>query len=732
MRRMIRLLLAGWMAAGIGPRVHAENLGSEEAFFAEIPIVFAASKRSERVVDAPANTIVVTGEEIRARGYRNLKDVLADLPGMEVIEMSNSETGTMVPVRGLTLSNNKTVVLINGMRVNPPGGEAMMFRNDQSVRFAKRVEVVYGPGSALYGADAVNAVINIVTEDVADAPLTSAMVSGGTENTAEGSLSFGHKFKEARLNTYAQYYRSDETDYSEKYKEYYKSHRNNFNTAGPSDSVYERWNKGLNIFSQLAFEGGSIQYWYRDSSRSSSQANPSTFPYVKSSIWRDSSHVLQAQNKKQLTDNVDLSVFLTYNLYEINPQTAFTLYQTPALPALPYYDYSQDKWGRGSQLSLESRLDWHPSEALFVTLGAEASDNESSPKATTAGGFDASKDLLSQSGKIDYYLSAADRTADINKLSVATIAEMKYRRYGLFTQAKWKALDKLQFVLGGRFDKDSRFSNTTFNPRASAIYSVSDRLTLKYIFGTAYVAQPMYFTYNVFTNTSQLNLPNLDLKPEKAMSNEVNLVYTAGTVQANVGAYYNRQKDLFRTGETVTGSGSAYLPGTGGPLAITTNINLGDSVAWGLDSLFKFKLRQKDNLFLAASFVDATFNAKGLETGLDKISALNARVGATVYAGDRFFISPRFSWRSNPHLSNGQPATNERLASGALINQTPGLVKDLYQLDLYGGYHVKESVTVFSRLSNVTNHKYALRGSRPATNTPAELFRAEVGAEWRL
>src|SRR5205807_878811 len=106
-------------------------------------------------------------EEIRQRGYAFLKDVLRDLPGMETSEYYFTEIGTQVPVRGV-LGNNKIIVLINGMRVNPPGGEAMMLRSDISVRDAEQVEVVYGPGSTLYGQDAISAVINIITRKAAE------------------------------------------------------------------------------------------------------------------------------------------------------------------------------------------------------------------------------------------------------------------------------------------------------------------------------------------------------------------------------------------------------------------------------------------------------------------------------------------------------------------------------------------------------------------------------------
>ena len=97
--------------------------------------------------------VVITAQDIRLRGYENLKDVLRDLPGMDTTENYFSEYGTLVPVRGI-VGNNLIIVLVNGMRVNPPGGEYFPFRSDFSVRDVEQIEVIYGPGSTLYGEDA--------------------------------------------------------------------------------------------------------------------------------------------------------------------------------------------------------------------------------------------------------------------------------------------------------------------------------------------------------------------------------------------------------------------------------------------------------------------------------------------------------------------------------------------------------------------------------------------------
>ena len=169
----------------------------EELMNVEVATVTTASKQRRRPPTLPPPSIVVTAHDIKLRGYSNLKDVFRDLPGMETTENYFSEIGTLVPVRGI-VGNNKIVVLVNGMRVNPPGGEFFPFRSDFSVRDVEQIEVIYGPGSTLYGQDAISAVINVKTKEPSEGQLGEVGVDGGLYNEREGWISFGKAFGKQR------------------------------------------------------------------------------------------------------------------------------------------------------------------------------------------------------------------------------------------------------------------------------------------------------------------------------------------------------------------------------------------------------------------------------------------------------------------------------------------------------------------------------------------------------
>ncbi|MGM0569049.1 MAG: TonB-dependent receptor plug domain-containing protein, partial [Elusimicrobiota bacterium] len=201
---MKRILLCLIMVQGIFilNRQSLHSRYAEDILWEEIPVVLSVSKRTQPVIEAPASSYIITAEDIEKRGYTNLKEIFKDLPGMESIEYYFSELGTEVPVRGIT-GNNKIIFMINGMRVNPPGGEGMPLRSDFNITNARQIEIGYGPGSTLYGQDAISAIVNVVTEE--DQEGLDAGIEGGLNNhqaayisgvkhfedfTASGNISF--------------------------------------------------------------------------------------------------------------------------------------------------------------------------------------------------------------------------------------------------------------------------------------------------------------------------------------------------------------------------------------------------------------------------------------------------------------------------------------------------------------------------------------------------------------
>jgi outer membrane receptor for ferrienterochelin and colicins len=142
---------------------HAEDEGDLLEVLEE-NVVSGASRSAERSSDAPAYSSVITGEQLRQFGIRRLDEALNFLStGMFTQDrMSTAESGA----RGVSLTrdfNSHVLVVLDGMVMNEQGGGAVYF-HDIPIELIDRVEVILGPGSVLYGAQAMLGVVNVVTK----------------------------------------------------------------------------------------------------------------------------------------------------------------------------------------------------------------------------------------------------------------------------------------------------------------------------------------------------------------------------------------------------------------------------------------------------------------------------------------------------------------------------------------------------------------------------------------
>lgn len=143
--------------------------------------ITSVSRRPEPLAKAPAAVYVITAEDIRRSGATNLPEALRLAPNLEVARL-NAFAYT-VTARGFNSaeSSNKLAVYIDGRSVYSPLASTTFWENlDLPMSDIERIEVVSGPGGTLYGANAVNGVINVVTKNAADTQGGFINASGGT------------------------------------------------------------------------------------------------------------------------------------------------------------------------------------------------------------------------------------------------------------------------------------------------------------------------------------------------------------------------------------------------------------------------------------------------------------------------------------------------------------------------------------------------------------------------
>jgi len=146
--------------------------------------VVTASGFEQTMAEAPSTIIVITDKQIRERGYEQLEDALRDVPGIDMIHL-NGYARTLIYFRGMYGAENlRALLMIDGIVENNIIGTNDMAGPAYSLHNVKRIEIISGPASALYGANAFGGVINIITKEGGDINGFTAEQGFGSFNTS--------------------------------------------------------------------------------------------------------------------------------------------------------------------------------------------------------------------------------------------------------------------------------------------------------------------------------------------------------------------------------------------------------------------------------------------------------------------------------------------------------------------------------------------------------------------
>lgn len=155
----------------------------------EVPAVFAASRYTQTISDTPASVTLITQDDIRHYGYRTVFEALRSRPGF--YDASSQWPG--LGLQGIALPgdfNSRVLFLVNGMPVYEPT-YGTFFLEHLDIASINRIEIVRGPGSALYGSGAVQGIINLVTYNGHQRPGTSAAVEAASHEGRKAYVSYG-------------------------------------------------------------------------------------------------------------------------------------------------------------------------------------------------------------------------------------------------------------------------------------------------------------------------------------------------------------------------------------------------------------------------------------------------------------------------------------------------------------------------------------------------------------
>lgn len=651
--------------------------------------VVTASKVEEGVTTAPGDILVITRKQIIERGYRNLEDVLRDLPSVDVQTHSSSTSYNNIALRGI-FGNSKFIVLQDGLRVSSPTGEDIPVAFNFPLHHVKQVEFIYGPASALYGADALSGVINLISLSNTDEVKNHLYVSGGENKSSYYSGLTSFKLTDNNhlaLGFHQQ--RTDGPDLATDYPSVYRLE--DLITLGGQLAVpveervppefpqksYSAFVK-FSLSNQLTigFNRAVIEHSTATGTR------PNTVDYGKRPFWKTEVDNVYLSKDWQLSDNMSSRLRVDYSAYHIDEDSKF---------ANIFVDYGAGyKYAEGLKSALTQQFHWQINNANSLIFGATYQDFDTIPKTADLLKPFNDKVAIGQQGLVYPF---------VGDLPVK-IFEIDWRNKGLFIQHQAKVNKQLNLTSGVRFDDSSNYGSTV-NPRVGLVYEVDSKNIVKMLYGEAFVAPTPRFTHDHFgAFTLQrddglyqsffMQIPNTDLKPEELQTIEFNYQKVFNNeLNIQTALFHTKVKNLIDRKITEQPQ-SDFIQG--GYIS-TTQIydNVGEIDVVGAD----IRLSMQKQLAKASLSLNINYSyVNGELTKLDSVIdvpfvAPNKVKFHFTYRSANWVISPSFYWYDKTPNNAGEQA-------------------DAYHLvNLYGHYQLERAPIRFSlNISNLTNRSY--------------------------
>jgi len=402
--------------------------------------VVGASKYKQKQSQIGAAVSVITRQEIKAFGWRTLDQALATLPGVYV---TYDRQFTYLGVRGFGLPgdyNTRVLVTINGNRVNDPifdsGPSGREFPLDMDL--VERIEFIPGPGGAVYGQNAMFAVVNIVTRTGAEVNGAEAAVGyQEPQSLIEGRASWG-----ARLNNGVDVLMSVSGMNSQGQNLFF-----DYGASGKS-GVASGLDGGRTkqFFGSIAHGPWSFEFVYGFEHKDDPTALYLSDPLVAGAYQETGYSLTQLQYRDNFSsDTLHVSARLFTGNDVSDEHLSFgTIYTYPSTPDL---------------VGVEARIVSTALAAHILMLGLEAQDN---------------------------YNTDQSQIVPANPALNVFVPGSGYR-IGLYGQDEWHLLNALAATLGFRVDRNEK-TDTALSPRLALIWQATSDTTAKALYGIAHRA----------------------------------------------------------------------------------------------------------------------------------------------------------------------------------------------------------------------------------------------------
>lgn len=474
--RMLFIILLLIFYGFLYPALAEQNETSEELGFAEIADVYTAAKHLQSLKEAPASITVVSDEDIKRYGYRTLTDAVNNVRSFYSYSDRNYD---YIGVRGFARLGdygNRVLQLVDGHTVNDNlyGSFFMGHAFGVDMNLVKKIEFIRGPGSSLYGNNAVFGTVNVITKSGQDINGLYTKLEGGSHDTYSGSVAYGKKIMEKYdLLIAASFINSKGQDFY--YPEFYFS--------GPSGG----WSRSCDEEQAWKFlikaAAGELTFIANAVSR---KKNVPTAVY--GSIFNDDrlmttdeKYFAELKWDHPFDDHKNLMARIFYDRYRFKGTYPFD-----APPVIINRD-----------------------DAIGQSIGGEVVYNQKISAHHVLAG-----------GEVIYHLEAMQKNQDEAPTFTYLDDDHTYTTWSVYGQDEWMITHWLRFTGGLRFDDYSTFGSH-FSPRAGLILTPLKSNTVKILYGQAFRAPNVYELFYQTNLAPSIYRANPNLKPETVDTYEV-------------------------------------------------------------------------------------------------------------------------------------------------------------------------------------------------------------------
>jgi iron complex outermembrane receptor protein len=534
--------------------------------------VKVASGLSESLTNAPGSIVVITALDIRQRGYTSIDEVFDDLPGFDVVRARGTSYATVYQRGYRTPFTQRILFLVDGQVDNHLWSHEADLTRQYPLSNIERIEVLYGPASAVYGPNAFSGIVNVVTRD------GKGLRSGGV--TQEVNLQLGSwrtrsvdaavrgRSGDWSFAVSARIFASREPDLSDRFGFVSNDLYSDRNVWGPlldTEIADESLGKYLDrtddrgLLASVSYKDTKLGViWWRRAE--------SFGPYYaadrvqNNAFWVRTSAQAYLTHRSALSDKISARTLI---LVRDNTTTGDWAEAIPdneaavnADPNLDYTDLSQTSyisktmWYAGGQSLLarqmiEGKVDQHLALSGGLKYERKKLAKQYDVPGYYLGGYSSAgtQDDPGPYGLGSHVGHSTDTSYTEPPQPVGTLADdnvVLTDDIGGFVQAIY---DRGRFRLssGLRLDHNSVYGGT-FNPRITGIARLGKRGAVKVLYGEAFQEPPPIQLWGGWSG----RLSNADLRPEKVRNLEGVFVYRAGRTLHQVSAFYAHYNDVIK------------------------------------------------------------------------------------------------------------------------------------------------------------------------------------------